>query len=732
MKLKLKLGIIVMGILFTMVLLVSIILVTRAWRMQTQSVTESIKRLGSATSNDLRRRYETYLQIAIDLATVFGNFEDTLPERRRDNVVGSMKSMVKLEQNIFGIYTCWYPDALDGNDAAYRRDTTSTETGQFIPWVTRRNGELELAGFRDGYREALAELSDLQVIKDPVKRNADGRDILVYDIRVPVKNDLGVLIGLVGVQVSLEPTTDYIQSQVSSDKKTSDIVTMQVISNNGTVVAHSTREKVGRNAVDADKALFGEDGEMALASIRDGKFFALRPYSPLYKSRLYLAFTPFFIGKNPNAWSLMVGCAENRVFAEIKRMSGFAGGVAFFSIFFAASIIFMITGRVTDPLVKVSQTLRDISEGERDLTRSISVTSKDEIGDLAHYFNKTLEKIKILIITIKQQAMILFNIGNELASNMTETTAAINEITASIQNIKGRVVNQGASVSEANATMEQITVNIDKLNENVEQQSSSVSKSSNAIEEMIANIQSVSNTLTRNAGNVKGLREASSMGRSGLQEVSADIQEIAKESEGLLEINAVMENIASQTNLLSMNAAIEAAHAGEAGKGFAVVADEIRKLAEDSGEQSKTISAVLKKIKDSIDKISRSTDEVLNRFEVIDGGVKTVSEQAENIRSAMEEQSAGSQRILEVISQLNEITRQVQGGSDEMLEGSKEVIREEQNLEKATQEITNGMNEIATGANQINIAVNRVNEISGQNKNNINLLVAEVSKFKVE
>jgi methyl-accepting chemotaxis protein len=109
-----------------------------------------------------------------------------------------------------------------------------------------------------------------------------------------------------------------------------------------------------------------------------------------------------------------------------------------------------------------------------------------------------------------------------------------------------------------------------------------------------------------------------------------------------------------------------------------------------------------------------------------------VSEQSENIRNAMEEQSVGSQQILEVISQLNEITQQVKGGSLEMLEGSKEVITEGKNLEIVTQEITNGMNEMATGADQINIAVTRVNDISGQNKDNIDVLVKEVSRFKVE
>jgi methyl-accepting chemotaxis protein len=141
---------------------------------------------------------------------------------------------------------------------------------------------------------------------------------------------------------------------------------------------------------------------------------------------------------------------------------------------------------------------------------------------------------------------------------------------------------------------------------------------------------------------------------------------------------------------------------------------------------------VLKKIKEAIDKITKSTDNVLNKFEAIDNGVRTVSEQSSNIRNAMEEQSVGSQQILEVIGQLNDITQQVKNGSQEMLEGSQEVITEGKNLEMVTQEITDGMNEMASGANQINVAVTRVNEISGQNKENIGMLVKEVSRFVVE
>jgi methyl-accepting chemotaxis protein len=499
----------------------------------------------------------------------------------------------------------------------------------------------------------------------------------------------------------------------------------------GTIMSSFIPERRGKKLIDVE-AHYGKFIEQANQTVLQGKTFQCTSYSPALKEDLHMFMESFKIGNSGKTWTIMLGSADSYIMREVNQITRFTIILAVISIVVAAVIVYFVLQSTTRPIVKVADTLKDISEGEGDLTRSIAVHSKDEVGDLAVYFNKTLEKIKSLVLLIKKQSHVLSDIGTDLSSNMTETAAAVNEITANIQSIKGRVINQSASVTETNATMEQVVTNINKLNSHVEKQSNNISQASSAIEEMVANISSVTNTLINNAANVKNLKEASEVGRNGLQEVASDIQEISRESEGLLEINSVMENIASQTNLLSMNAAIEAAHAGEAGKGFAVVADEIRKLAESSSEQSKTIGTVLKKIAESIGKITKSTDNVLKKFEAIDSGVKTVSDQEDNIRNAMEEQGEGSKQILQSTGGLNEITQQVKTGSVEMLEGSKEVINESQNLEKVTQEITGGMNEMASGADQINAAIHNVNEMTIKNREAIDFLINEVSRFKVE
>jgi methyl-accepting chemotaxis protein len=690
---------------------------------------DSTTALAEEHSREIQIKLEVYLDTVRAIGQVMEEYENLNVERRRFLFDTFLRGVTERNPDIIGAWSGWEPNALDGLDSEYANTPGTDSTGRYISSWYWSDGKVEvepLTGYTaDDYYQIPFRTGEEAII-EPYSYVAGGRELFLISLAVPIKNN-GKVVGVIGIDIDLS----IIQDIVGGLKPFGDGVAA-AFSNKGIVVGHFDPSRLGKQMRDTEQDMAGALLPEFAAAVEEGRPYAFVSKQPGFNNNMHIESVPITIGKTASKWALALGCSEKTIMAPVMALMAVTIIVGMAVILAICLGAFFMSRTISKPIVYTMNMLRDISEGEGDLTQSLTVNTKDEMGELAHYFNLTLEKIRNLVVVIKQKAASLFDIGNELASNMTETAAAINEITANIQSIKGRVINQSASVTETNATMEQITVNIDKLSVHVDRQSESVAQSSSAIEEMLANIESVTQTLVKNSDNVKDLSNASEVGRSGLQEVAADIQEIARESEGLLEINAVMENIASQTNLLSMNAAIEAAHAGEAGKGFAVVADEIRKLAESSGEQSKTISAVLKKIKDSIDKITKSTNSVLDKFEAIDDGVKVVSEQEENIRNAMEEQSAGSKQILEAIGYLNEATGLVKGGSAEMLEGSKQVIQESKNLGMATQEITNGMNEMAAGADQINVAVTRVNGISGQNKENINVLVREVSKFKVE
>jgi methyl-accepting chemotaxis protein len=172
-------------------------------------------------------------------------------------------------------------------------------------------------------------------------------------------------------------------------------------------------------------------------------------------------------------------------------------------------LVSVTIGKVTiiKEIKKVKLALQEISEGDGDLNQVITIKSKDEIGDMAKYFNLTFDKIRTLITLVKEQSATLEDVGNNLSSSMTETSSAINEVTANIQSIKNQIMNQSASVTETSATMEQISKCIDKLNRLVEVQSINVTESSSAIEEMMANIGGVTLTLIRNTENINRLAE---------------------------------------------------------------------------------------------------------------------------------------------------------------------------------------------------------------------------------
>ena len=425
--------------------------------------------------------------------------------------------------------------------------------------------------------------------------------------------------------------------------------------------------------------------------------------------------------------SLAESFSQQQVLGSIRRL--IAVNVVFFLVII---LLLLYYNHIQKQLYRVGRMVKDISESEGDLTKRLNIHTHNEIGTIVQYFDTTLDRIRDLMVIIKNQSSSLSHIGTNLAANMTEAAETVMHITDRIKDVISQTSRQSAGIAQTNRAMQEISAHIERLNGHIETQAANIDRSSASIEKMLGNIASVTQRLVKNSKNVVNLAQASDAGRSGLQDASAHIQEIAKESEGLLEITAVMESIAGQTNLLSMNAAIEAAHAGESGKGFAVVAEEIRKLAESSGEQSTTIATVLKKIKESIDAVATSTEGMIQRFETIDQYVRIVAEEEEEVRVSMAEQGTGSKQILEYIKTLNNITETIKQDSTDMRTGSRDIFNESKNLEIITKEMMAGIHDIALGADQITGMVKAVTLISNDNKQHIDVMAAEINRFKVE
>ncbi len=541
-----------------------------------------------------------------------------------------------------------------------------------------------------------------------------------YYIARPAYNSTGKLIGVFAGAVKLNEI-DKMVSELSMGQEGKAIL----VGSNGVLISHirgmskymdlSYSDKAGFSGLDAIavKACAGESGE---GYYRDPKgVLTFASYAPVQG-------TP---------WSAILTIPQKQIEAVGNKMRTIILIISILvGIIVSVACSLMMIAAVK-PLKIVQESIHDIASGEADLTQQIVVKSNNEIGALGDGFNAFMEKLRTIIGGVKDSKEILGDVNLGLQQRIGENGQSIEAIIGDLNDIGSQVENQANSVSQTVSAVEEIAQNIQSLENMIETQSSGVVEASAAVEEMIGNISSVNNSVGYMAQSFDALIQNTEAGIQRQNDVNQRIRNIEEQSKALQTANKTISDIAGQTNLLAMNAAIEAAHAGEAGKGFSVVADEIRKLSETSSAQSKTIREELLKIEGSINDVVSASQASTDMFVEVSNSISQTQQLVLQIKGAMEEQQEGSKQIGDALKLMNDNTSEVRAASHEMAEGNKSILVEIDQLRNTTGVIRDSMDKISSSAGDIKETSNALSEIANSVEAAVGQIGGQIDLFKV-
>ena len=375
-----------------------------------------------------------------------------------------------------------------------------------------------------------------------------------------------------------------------------------------------------------------------------------------------------------------------------------------------ASVIFLVVFVIVqaiylsyffNKLNDVTKAMNNIATGESDLTARIQVLNDNELGQLSKACNTVMEKLQSMIHTVKESVSGLQEKSSALHSNSETTLNKIATIKEDVSDIDNQVENQNSLATTVSQNVQNLHNVIDSLTNNISEQTNAISQSSTAIEEITANIDSITKNINSMSTEYESIVKDAKEGKRLQDLVKKQVEEIEEKAADLQNANVIITNISAQTNLLAMNAAIEAAHAGKAGVGFSVVAGEIRALAINSNKQTESIGLMLSNINEAVKGIVEVSGESAQSFDRLGQRISNMENMLEQIRNGINEQNLGAQNILEMMQIIDNSARTIISESEEMAQDSDYVQSSMKELHASAESILENTHQMVDNLNDV-------------------------------